>query len=70
MSKSRKKSEKRKLSKNEPKAKCCKCLQLVPYDEYMENDHYCDACAGRNDFPLASETHFKQWYNGIDDEPV
>lgn len=69
MSKSKKKSEKPKLSKDEPLAKCCKCLKLIPIDEYFDNDHYCDLCASKDgEFRLSSETHFKQWYHEVPDE--
>jgi len=63
MSKSRKKSVTRKLSKDEPKSKCCKCLKWIPIDEYFDNDFYCNECAARKDFPLASPNHFKVWFH-------
>lgn len=70
MSKSRKKLEKPKLSKNEPLAKCCKCLKLIPIDEYFDNDHYCDVCASKDgEYVLASPNHFDPYYYGKENEP-
>lgn len=33
---------------------CVKCLAAIPLDEYLRNDHICDACAARDEYPLAS----------------
>lgn len=59
----------KKLSKDEPKAKCCRCLRWISLDEYFENDNYCEECAKKSNaeidntalHPLTSESHFKQW---------
>ena len=31
-----------------------KCLAAVSADEYLRNDHICDACAATDEYPLAS----------------
>lgn len=36
------------------KSKCVRCLAEISLEEFLENDHVCALCAGRNDFPLAS----------------
>jgi hypothetical protein len=33
---------------------CIKCLGAIPAEEYFRNDHICDACAAKDDYPLAS----------------
>ena len=33
---------------------CVKCLAPVPAEEYLRNDHICDACAASDEYPLAS----------------
>jgi hypothetical protein len=33
---------------------CVKCLAPVRTEEYLRNDHICDACAASDDYPLAS----------------
>ena len=33
---------------------CVKCLAQVPAQEYFRNDHICDDCASRDEYPLAS----------------
>lgn len=34
--------------------RCIRCLADTPADEFMRNDHLCDACAADGDYPLAS----------------
>jgi hypothetical protein len=52
----------RKLSKDEPQAKCIRCLRWTPLDEYLANDHWCQECVDKGESnSLASESHFKQW---------
>jgi hypothetical protein len=41
---------------------CVKCLSPVRTEEYLRNDHICDACAAKDEYPLKStpgvdETH-------------
>lgn len=33
---------------------CVKCLAPVAAEEYLRNDHICDACAAKDEYPLAS----------------
>ena len=33
---------------------CVQCLAEVPADEYLRNDHICDGCAAKPDYPLKS----------------
>ena len=33
---------------------CIRCLAPVAADEYLRNDHICDACAANDEYPLAS----------------
>lgn len=34
---------------------CVRCLAEIPAEEYLRNDHICDACAaGDEEFPLAT----------------
>ena len=33
---------------------CVKCLAPVRTEEYLRNDHICDACAATDEYPLAS----------------
>jgi ribosomal protein L40E len=33
---------------------CIRCLAEVPAEEYLRNDHVCDACAAENPYPLKS----------------
>lgn len=35
----------RNLSERTGRHRCIKCLVDVPADEYLRNDHLCDACA-------------------------
>ena len=45
----------RKLPERTGKHRCIKCLADVPADEYLRNDHLCDACAQEQDkYPLAT----------------
>jgi hypothetical protein len=30
---------------------CVRCLAPIPADEYMRNDHICDACAEGEEYP-------------------
>lgn len=33
---------------------CIRCLAPVAAEEYLRNDHICDACAANPEYPLAS----------------
>ena len=33
---------------------CVACLKEVPAEQYFRNDHICDACAAKDEYPLAS----------------
>lgn len=44
----------RKLSERTGKHLCVRCLAPVGIEEYLRNDHICDACAGKDEYPLAS----------------
>jgi hypothetical protein len=33
---------------------CVGCLAETPAERYFANDHLCDACAGTEEYPLAS----------------
>jgi len=44
----------RSLPERTGKHRCIRCLAETPADEYMRNDHLCDACAADGDYPLAS----------------
>ncbi len=44
----------RKLSERTGRHVCTRCLAQVPADEYLDNDHLCDKCAGDGDYPLKS----------------
>lgn len=38
---------------------CVKCLTAIPASEYFRNDHICDECAAKDDYPLASTPEAK-----------
>lgn len=44
----------RELNERTGKHYCIRCLALVPADVYLRNDHICDACASKVEYPLAS----------------
>ena len=44
----------RELPERTGKHYCVKCLAQVPAEEYLRNDHICDACAASEAYPLAS----------------
>ncbi|HEX7153459.1 MAG TPA: hypothetical protein VF618_18375 [Thermoanaerobaculia bacterium] len=44
----------RKLGERTGKHYCVKCLAEVPAEEYLRNDHICDACASSDEYPLKS----------------
>jgi hypothetical protein len=44
----------RELPERTGKHLCVRCLAAVPADEYFRNDHICDACAAKDEYPLAS----------------
>ena len=33
---------------------CVKCLAAIAGEEYFRNDHICDVCASKDEYPLAS----------------
>ena len=42
---------------------CVRCLSEVETEEYLRNDHLCDACAAQGDYPLASTPEPKRKKN-------
>ena len=44
----------RKLNERTGRHVCVRCLAEVETEEYLINDHLCDACAAQGDYPLAS----------------
>jgi len=42
---------------------CVRCLSEVEMEEYLRNDHLCDACAAQGDYPLASTPEPKRKKN-------
>lgn len=36
---------------------CITCLAEVPASVYLRNDHICDACAEKDEYPFASTPH-------------
>ena len=44
----------RQLPERTGKHFCVKCLAPIPLDEYLRNDHICDACSEQDEYPLAS----------------
>jgi hypothetical protein len=44
----------RELAERTGKHFCVKCLAPVRTEEYLRNDHICDACAASDEYPLAS----------------
>lgn len=39
---------------------CVKCLRQIAAEEYFRNDHICDECASKDEYPLASTPHEKK----------
>jgi len=33
---------------------CVRCMAIISAEEFQRNDHICDACAGQDEYPLAS----------------
>ena len=33
---------------------CGRCLAAIPAEDFLRNDHICDACAAQQEYPLAS----------------
>ena len=51
----------RNLRERTGKHRCVKCLADVPMEEYLRNDHICDACAAEGDeYPLATTPDAKK----------
>lgn len=50
----------RELPERTGKHFCVRCLAQVPADEYLRNDHICDACAAKDEYPLASTPEPRQ----------
>lgn len=44
----------RQLSERTGKHVCVKCLAAIPAEEFLRNDHICDACADDDEYPLKS----------------
>lgn len=44
----------RQLPERTGKHYCVRCLALVPADRWFVNDHICDECAEKDEYPLAS----------------
>jgi hypothetical protein len=47
-------STQRELKERTGRHFCIRCLAQVPADVYLRNDHICDACAAKDEYPLAS----------------
>jgi hypothetical protein len=50
----------RQLKERTGKHLCVKCLASIPAEEYLRNDHICDACAEDNEYPLKSTPEAKK----------
>ncbi len=44
----------RKLDERTGHHLCVRCLAEVSAEEYLRNDHICNACAEQDEYPLAS----------------
>ena len=44
----------RQLGERTGKHLCIRCLAEVDAEEYLRNDHICDACAQEDEYPLKS----------------
>ena len=44
----------RQLAERTGRHLCVECLASIPLDEYLRNDHICDGCAAKDEYPLAS----------------
>lgn len=44
----------RQLGERTGKHYCVRCLAAIPAEEYLRNDHICDACAAEDEYPLKS----------------
>jgi hypothetical protein len=44
----------RALTERTGKHLCVSCLTLVPAEEYFRNDHICDQCAAKDEYPPPS----------------
>ncbi|HVR38765.1 MAG TPA: hypothetical protein VMU84_06690 [Thermoanaerobaculia bacterium] len=44
----------RKLNERTGKHYCVRCLAETSADEYLRNDHICDDCASKDEYPLKS----------------
>ena len=44
----------RELQERTGKHVCIRCLAEVSTEEYQRNDHICDACAEKDEYPLQS----------------
>ena len=44
----------RKLEERTARHLCVHCLVEVPTADYLRNDHICNACAEKDEYPLAS----------------
>jgi hypothetical protein len=50
----------RELAERTGKHICVKCLAQIPAEEYFRNDHICDECASKSEYPLASTPEEKK----------
>jgi hypothetical protein len=44
----------RQMNERTGKHYCVRCLAETPAEEYLRNDHICDACAAAPEYPLKS----------------
>ena len=44
----------RKMNERTGRHYCIICLKEVAAEEYFRNDHICDSCAEKDEYPLAS----------------
>ena len=50
----------RKMNERTGRHYCIICLKEVPAEEYFRNDHICDVCAEKDEYPLASTPEAKK----------
>ena len=50
----------RQLDERTGRHRCVRCLAEVPAEEYLRNDHICDACAEDDEYPLKSTPDAKK----------
>ena len=54
----------RELPERTGKHLCVQCLASVGAAEYLRNDHICDSCAAKEEYPLASTPEERETKDG------